>query len=288
MTCLDIRGERPSVEWEKDLLAEFDGGLSKWGLACSPLIEGDLVIVQPGGDEGSVVALDRESGDLRWAALDDPAGYSSPVVAELAGVRQVVAFTGERLVGLNPSDGSVLWEYAWQNRFGVNAMSPVVVGDHVFISTAYDTGCALLAIEEHDGGLEAKPVFVRSRRLMEAHFSTPVLWDGFLFGFDGSIGSANMVCVNLRSPDRPAWRSRDVSAGQLIRAGDLLIVQSQTGRIALVRATAEDLELLGEVRDLLEGGQAWATPALVGNRLYVRDMEKVVCLELPLAGGAAE
>jgi outer membrane protein assembly factor BamB len=111
LLCLEAlpEGGPPRLLWRHELLAEFDAKLPDWGVACSPLIEGDLVCVQPGGSNGSVAAFDRHTGRLVWTALSDPSGYSSPVAATAAGVRQIICFTGKGLAGLRPADGSQLW-----------------------------------------------------------------------------------------------------------------------------------------------------------------------------------
>ena len=280
--CLDAEPPdgKPHVLWEHDLLAEFDAPLPSWGIASSPLIEGELVIVQPGGSDGTVVAFDRNTGELRWAALGEKTGYCSPLAATCAGVRQVIAFTAENLVGLRPEDGAVLWKFEWRTQHNANIAMPVVTDDYVFISSGYKKGCALLQlVPRGDGGVGVEKVWVR-RRLLRNHFSSNVLHEGHLYGFDET--RSELKCIDLRDPDGEKWASHGLRRGSVVRADGLLLVLTEDGTLALVEATPEDFRLKGKLEKVLNGSECWAPPALTGDgRAYVRDHTKVVCLELP-------
>src|SRR5207248_436832 len=165
-------------------LKKFDARSPTWGVACSPLVEGDLVIVQPGGTKGSVAAFNRKTGEQEWTALGDPSGYSSPVATTAAGKRQIICFTARRMVGLRPSDGTLLWDYDWATPNDANIATPLVAGDYVFLSSDYGTGCALLELAPDGDGVKAKPVYVRRDKLMRNHFSSCVRHGDRLYGFD--------------------------------------------------------------------------------------------------------
>jgi hypothetical protein len=273
LTCLDLSG--PTVAWEYDLVKEFDAELPPWGLACSPLIVGDLVIVQPGGRRGSVAAFDRRTGEQRWTALQDVNGYCSPILADCAGVRQVMALSQGRLVGLHPETGAYLWHYAWRE----STSQPLVQGDYAFITC--DHGCAMVKLESGGGAVHARRVFECGGKLLASHNSTPVWKDGYIFGFHGDVHRAKLTCVDARDPTRPRWRTDEVAAGHLLRFGDLLLVQTQDGDLLLIEATPDDYSPLAELRGVLARGKAWTPPSAVGNRLLLRDREKVVCVRLP-------
>src|SRR5262249_19542794 len=150
--------------------------------AHSPLVDGDLVFVNPGAPGGhSCAALDKRTGEIRWQALDDTAGNSSPVMAECAGIRQVIFFTERGLVALTPNDGKLLWRYPWVTEFGANIATPIVWGDYVFLSSGYGKGCALLKIEKNGSALEPTRVYKNTK--MSNHFSTCVLYEDHLYGF---------------------------------------------------------------------------------------------------------
>src|SRR5262249_55166397 len=153
-----------------DLLKECKATNQEYGVSFSPLIEGDLVITMPGGPEGSsVVAWDRNDGRLLWKALDDRAGYSSPVAATIAARRQIVCLTAESVVGLAPEDGKLLWKFPWPLFKDCNVATPIVTGDYVFISSGYSKGCALLEITADAGNaFQARPVYEHNR--MRNHF----------------------------------------------------------------------------------------------------------------------
>ncbi len=153
-------GDKPNVLWQHDLPKEFNAELPRWGLAGSPLIEGDLAIVQPGGKKGTVAAFHRVTGEKVWSALEESTGYCSPIAVTIAGQRQLVAFTGSRLVGLQPNDGQELWAYPWQTQLDANIGMPIVAGDFIFISSGYNAGCALLKIATDGGKFRAEETFV--------------------------------------------------------------------------------------------------------------------------------
>jgi outer membrane protein assembly factor BamB len=272
----------PKTLWENDLRSEFEADTPRWGFASSPLIEGDLVIVQAGGDKGSVVAFDKKTGETRWGAGTEPNGYSSPVAATVAGVRQVIAVTGESIVGIRPADGSVLWRHAWRTQHRGNIATPLVVGDYVFVSSSYGKGCCLLHLTASGDGVTATEVYYRKSRVMENHHSTCVYKDGFLYGFDSDV----FRCVDLRAGEvNEDWNARGLSGnehkGCLILADKYLIVQTQSGNLRLVEADPQEFRLLGKADGVLtRSGDCWALPVLVNGRLYLRDHTKVVCLDV--------
>jgi len=266
---------QPKELWRHDLIKEFDGTLEQWGMACSPAVDGNLVVVQPGGVKGSIAAFDRTTGKLAWTALSDPDGYSSPVIADLAGERQVVAFTGEGVVGVSLNDGLKRWYFDWPEQFHGNIATPIVAGNFVFISSAYTNGgCALLEIVNAGGAWEAKLVYKRRNRVMANHHSTCVLHHGYLYGFHKD---DVLKCVDFRTGEEK-WVRR-MKKGSLTYADGHLIILSEQGELAIVEATAEACKLRGKV-SLFDGAETWAVPVLSRGRLYVRDKTEIVCLDL--------
>jgi outer membrane protein assembly factor BamB len=267
------------VLWEHDLAAEFDlfsgnpPRYRQWGIACSALIEGDLVIVQPGGRNASIVAFDRRTGERRWHSLDDESGYSSPVAATVAGIRQIIALTGKRVVGLRPSDGQLLWSYDLQTLMFANIATPIVAGDYVFVSAGYEMGCALLHLTP-DATVE--PVYFKTNKLMRNHHASCVLHHGYLYGFDNDF----LKCVDLRTGTEVWHAGRAVKKGCLLFADDHLFVQTEDGRLMLVEATPSAFRNKGQIRVLEDSDDTWALPSLADGRLYLRDGTQVVCLDL--------
>lgn len=264
------------VLWAHDLLEEFQVKNQEYGVSFSPLIEGTLVITLPGGAGGnSVAAFDRQDGRLVWKSGDDRAGYSSPVAATLAGRRQLVVLTAEALHGLDPADGKPLWKFPWPSFKDCNVATPIVVGDYVFISTGYSKGCALLEIAaDARGAFHARPVYEHNR--MRNHFSTCVLYGEHLYGFDESF----LVCMELRS-GRVLWKKRGFGKGSLLVADGKLVVLGEGGNLALAEASPDRYRELASCTVL--GDKCWSMPALARGRLYVRDEDQIVCLDLAAA-----
>ena len=277
--CLeaDPADGKPHLYWEHDLLSEFKAELPTWGVACSPLIYQNLVIVQSGGSEGSIVAFDRISGNKVWAALEDPSGYSSPVLATIHDIRCVVAMTGLRLVVLAIEDGRLLWSFDWPTEFNGNIATPIVFNNSIFISSNYNAGCALLSIVAGNGkpGLELQAVFIRRNKLMRNHHMTCVLRDGHVYGFDGD----RLKCVDLRTAAE-SWDTKAVAQGKLILAENHLLVQAGDGALVLVEASPDEFKLKGKLPHVLSDNRCWSEPALSRGRLYMRDHEKIVCLKI--------
>src|SRR5262245_25458198 len=281
--CLETApaGGKAKLLWRHDLMKEFNARTPRWGVACSPLIVGDLVIVQPGGTKGSIAAFNRRTGEREWTALEDPSGYSSPVFATAAGVRQVICFTARRMVGLRPADGSLLWEYDWATQYDANIATPIVAGDYVFLSSDYQSGCALLELSPDGDGVKAKPVYVRRDKVMRNQFSTCVRHGDYLYGFDvvghgGEVG--HLKCINLRT-FKEEWEAKDLQKGCLLYADGHLLVLTERGDLALVEATPKEYRRKTRAT-VLGRRETWALPALAGGRLYLRDNEKLLCLDL--------
>jgi outer membrane protein assembly factor BamB len=260
------------VVWRRDLLKDFGAPNLQWGVSFSPLVQGQRVFVNPGGPDGnSVAALDRLTGKTVWHALNDRAGYSSPVAATLAGKPQVVFFTGEGAVGVSPADGTLYWRYPWHTSYDVNAATPLVVGDYVFLTSGYDKGCGLLQVENEGSGQTASPVY--QHRKMRGQFSSPVRYKDCIYGFDDTF----LKCLDLRT-GKELWRQRGFDKGSLLIAGGRLILLGEYGRLALAEATPDGYRELSAVQ--FSEQKCWTVPALANGRLYLRDPARVVCLDL--------
>jgi outer membrane protein assembly factor BamB len=279
MHCLkaapaDAAGEKV---WRKNLLEEFGAANIQWGVSFSPLIEGDLIFVMPGGAGGnSLAALDKRTGEVRWKALDDPAAYSSPVAATIGGQRQVIFFTRRGLVGVTPEEGQLLWRYPWETDYGANIATPIVAKDYVFITTGYNRGCAVVKIERQaDGSFAAQRVYEHNK--MSSHFSTPVFYQDYIYGFHDS----NLICLEFRT-GKVMWKERGFSRGSLLVADGHLFILGQNGRLGVAQATPDGYRPKGLVQVFPEepGKKCWTVPVLANGRLYVRDEDRVICLDV--------
>ncbi|HUY90862.1 MAG TPA: PQQ-binding-like beta-propeller repeat protein [Pirellulales bacterium] len=278
LDCLD--GASGEVVWTHDVLAENSAPNLEWGKSCSPAIIGDLIVVSAGGpDDHSLVAYDKASGKEVWHGGDDPSSYSSPVLAELAGVEQILIVNHHALAAHDPTDGRVLWRYQWTGD-QPKVAQPVIVGrNQVLIGSGYGIGCMLLEIERSDDGeLSCREAWKSHSRKLKPKFTNVVLHDGHVYGIDDG---RTLVCIELKRGDLK-WRGGRYGHGQLLLVDDLLLVQSETGEVALVEASPERFTELTRFHAI--DGKCWNTPALAGPYLLVRNAEKAACYELPLEG----
>ncbi len=270
-----------AVLWSHDLPKEHKGKPADYGMACSPLVVGERVIVQLGTPQAAVVAYDIPNGKLAWKAGSDPAGYSSPALLDVAGRKQVVAFTGGSVLGLSPEDGKVLWRHPYETDFECNIATPLAVKGQVFVSSGENHGCVLLAIKPSGEAFEAEEAWSSqgAGSVLRNEWQTSVLLDGYLYGFD-NVGSAgpvtHLTCVEAATGKR-VWQQPRFGKGNLIAADGKLFIATMKGELVVVRASPETFEELG--RGVVCGATRQA-PALAGGLLYVRDDKEIVCLDV--------
>jgi outer membrane protein assembly factor BamB len=262
------------VIWEVDVGEEAGASIPEYGVSHSPLVLDDVVVVAAGGSRGgSLVAYDRETGERAWSGGSGSAAYSSPVLVELAGRDQILVFNQEGLWGHDPAGGEVLWNVEWPD--GTQRVSqPVVVGDdRVFLSSGYGVGGKMFRVSVDGQGSSAVEMLWESLSL-KAKFTNVVHRDGFLYGLDDGI----LACVDVETGER-RWKGGRYGHGQIILAGDLLLVQAEDGDVFLVEAVADAHRELGRLAAL--DGKTWNHPALAGRRLLVRNDREAACYELP-------
>jgi outer membrane protein assembly factor BamB len=277
LTALDLASGR--LLFEKDVLAENGGRRPEYGVASSPLVVDGVVVVQAGGPGGhSLVAYDARTGERRWSGGDDPAAYSSPRLATLGGVRQVVVLSLDSLAGHDVRTGAVLWRDPWPER-AEKVSQPVVLGDDlVFVSVGYGVGGRLVKVSRSAGGTWHAELVWRTRQL-KAKFTQVVAHRGFLYGLDEGV----LVCLDPKDGER-RWKSGRYGHGQVLLVDDLLLVQAEDGEVVLVEPVPERHVELGRFQAV--EGRAWATPALVGDLLLVRGDVEAACYRLPIEKGA--
>ncbi len=274
---LAVSAASGKVLWSHDLAREFGARIPTWGSASSPLVEGDLLLVAVGGTAShSAMAFDKRSGRAVWGALDERPGYASPIALTAAGERQAIFFTGASLSAVSPRDGRLLWQLPWETDFDVNAATPVFIApDRIFVSSGYDTGAAVFKIRPAGGQrLAVEPVW--KSRVLKNQFSSTVLAGDFLYGFD----NGTFKCVSAATGDE-RWKQRGLGHGSVIRAGDLLVVLAESGRLALVDATPERYHERAGFQALT--GRCWTGPSLAGATLYLRNGESMAAFDLAAA-----
>ena len=259
--------------WSTKLLDRFGARNIRWGISESPLIDGNRLIVNPGGRGASVVALDKNNGNVIWKSQSDRAGYSSAVVADIAGVRQYIVLTGAGALGLRAGDGGLLWRYDEISNRTANVATPIVKGDSVFVSTDYGTGCALLKLEAAGEGIRASEVYFN--RDMRNHYGTSVLLGGYLYGFSSRI----LTCMNFHTGE-VAWKARSVGKGQVAYAEGKLYILSEAGVVGLAEATPKGYHEIS--RFAIEHGdlRTWTQPVIANGKLYLRDQDTVSSFDI--------
>jgi outer membrane protein assembly factor BamB len=288
LRCLD--GRNGSLIWTKNILEETgvtpedDAKQVLWGHAGSPLIVDNLVVVPGGGPSAgpkfSLLAFDRETGKKMWQAGDRQVSYASPSLARLGGVRQIIIVNENNVSGHNAATGAVLWEYPWPGSSNSSASSSqaiAVADDRVFVSKGYGEGSALINVK-HDGATDrwaAETIWHHSKNL-QTKLTNVVIHKGFVYGLSDGI----LECIDLETGERQ-WKSGRYRHGQILRVGELLLVETEDGEIVLVELTPEAHRELGRFEAI--EGKSWNNLCLYGRYLLVRNSNEAACYELPLA-----
>jgi outer membrane protein assembly factor BamB len=261
--------------WSIETNKQFGVKKGWFGTAGSPLVEAGKVLVHVGGAGAGIVAFDAKTGAVVWKATNDEASYSSPTVATIAGARHAFFFTRAGLVDLDPSNGQVRFSFPWRSRSSasVNAATPLVIGNQVFVSASYGTGAALLEVN----GSEYKKIWSNDDS-MSNHYSTCVYRDGFLYGFHGRQEEGQALrCVQLRT-GKVMLDVDSYGAGTVTLAGDRLLILRENGELVLAPASPDGFHPIAHAPILNKIVRAY--PALADGKLYARDEKNLVCVRL--------
>jgi outer membrane protein assembly factor BamB len=264
LACL--RSRDATVVWQRNILRDFGGRNIPWLISESPLVDGNQVIVTPGGRNAGMVALDKMSGKTVWTSkeLSDEAGYASPIVADIQGVRTIMTLTADAGIGVRASDGRLMWRHRQVANRTANITTPVYSEGHVFYTSSYGTGAALLGLRASGGEIAAQEIYFT--RNMKNHHGGVVLVDGHLYGFDDSI----LNCLEFATGER-VWRHRSVGKGSVTFADGHLYILSENNVVGLVEATPQGYREKGRFSISDEGWPSWAHPVVSGGRLYIRN-----------------
>jgi outer membrane protein assembly factor BamB len=271
LACVDAASGKKV--WGVSFTNAFSSSIPNWGFSESPLVVGDRVIANAGGPDASIVAFNKTNGNVLWKSGSDPAAYSSGVLHEANGVRQAIFFTAENALGVNVSDGRILWTYNKASNRTANISTPVLRGDRVFISSDYGTGGGLLQLSPAGGGVSAKEVYFTKE--MRTHHNTVVLIGEHMYGFSSAILTA------MKFDDGTvAWRDRSVGKGSLVSAEGQLYLYSENGVVGLADAAPDGYRERG--RFTLKTGSlpTWTHPVVSGGRLYLRDQDTIYAYDI--------
>lgn len=267
--------------WSHHVVKELSGKEAEYGMACSPLVVGEQVIVTAGAPKGTLVAFDAKSGKQLWTAGSDPAGYSSPALLNVGGRSQIVAFTGNSALGVDPAKGSVLWRYPFKTNYECNIATPLEIKGQVFLSAGENHGSVLLALKPGGDKFALSEVWdsFGPKSVLRNEWQTSMLLNGHLYGMDNVGGAGpvtHLTCIDAATGERK-WQETRFGKGNLIAADGKLFITTMKGEVVVALATPERYDELGRATVLESTRQA---PALSNGRLFLRDDKDIVCLDV--------
>lgn len=277
LVCLETKTGREN--WRKNLQKDFAGKMmSGWGYSESPLVDGDRVVVTPGGKDGAMVALDRKTGKELWRCKDfiDSAGYSAIVIAELANARQYVQLTGSSVVGVSPNDGRLLWQAARRGQTAV-IPTPIVHNDHVYVTSGYGVGCNLFRITRSGNKFSASEVY--ANKVMVNHHGGVIRVGEFLYGYSDGKG---WTCQSFKTGDA-MWAERKLDKGAISFADGHLYLRAERGKgtVLLIEASPKGFNEKGRFdQPDRSQQQSWPHPVIANGRLYIRDQDILLCYDV--------
>jgi outer membrane protein assembly factor BamB len=267
VACLDA--ESGKIIWQIDSVKKFGGSVPHWGYSESPLIDGDRVIVMPGGRGASLVSLDKNTGALQWKTGDDHAGYSSAILADVNGTKEVIVLSGQSAFGVQEGTGELLWRYGKVSNNVANIATPIYHDGEVFLSSAYDTGCALLKLNPK--GMQE----VYFNRDMMNHYSSSVLVDGVLYGYSNALLSA----MDFQT-GKQLWRNRSVGKGSVTYAEKHLYALGEDGTVGLIEASPAGYKEVSRF-DYQKGSlPSWSPLVISDGRMYLRDQDNLTSYDI--------
>lgn len=275
------------VLWTVDAVKELGGKVAEYGMASSPLVVDEQVIVAVGAPKACVAAFSAKGGKLVWSAGEDPAGYSSPALLNVGGQRQIVVYTGASVLGLKPQTGGLLWRYPYETNYECNIATPIEIDGNVFISSGENHGAALLKLKAKADGFDVEDVWTSqgTKSVLRNEWQTSVLLDGHLYGMDNVGGAGpitHLTCIEAATGKR-VWQKQRFGKGNLIAADGKLIMSTMNGELVLAKATPKAYEEIGRAEVI---GTTRQAPSLAGGLVYLRDDKEIVCLDLRRANSA--
>ena len=290
--CDAVTGE---VLWKKEPGRDYDVRVPVWGVASAPLVEGELLFVQIGAADGAcIVALDVQTGEEKWRALDDRASYSAPIMIRQAGRRVLVCWTGENVVGLDPASGKTFWKHpSPPKRMVINVPTPVVDRNRLFVTAFYD-GSLMLRLSEDEPRVEQLwrrcGPNERETDSLHAMISTPILEGDYVYGVD-SYGQ--LRCLDARNGDR-VWEDLTAVPGarwstiHMVRNGDRVWMFNERGELIIGELSPKGFHEISRAK-LIEpttaqlpsrGGVCWSHPAYAYKHVFARNDRELVCASL--------
>ncbi len=258
------------IVWHKNVNQELKCEHPKWYFSGSPLVSGNLVILNA-GTYG--VALNKNNGTIVWQNGKGASGYSTPVPCRLGNQDAAVLAVCREVVAVNPSTGRILWKLPWRTDYDINAADVIVSDDTVFISSGYDKGCVLLKVNGD------KLTELWANKNMRNQVNSSVLWEGYIYGFDGQVGGGGkLTCMDFKT-GQVKWSQGGMGTGSLMLADGKLIILSEKGKLVIAAASPDGYKELVSAQIL--SGKCWTVPVLANGRIYARNAEgQLVCVDV--------
>lgn len=263
LTCMD--SNNGEIKWKKDAFKDFDGKNITWGVTETVVVDGDMVFLTPGGKKNNVVALNRLNGNLIWSSpgVGELSAYCTPLVVELPAGKLLVTMTADHIIGIDTSDGKLLWSYPQTNKWNVHANTPVFYNGDLFCFSGYGQGGVKLDLSSD--GSSVKKVWTNQN--LDSRIGGIVVVDGYLYGSGDN--SREWRCVDWET-GKEMYASTDIGKGVVIYADGMLYCYSDRGELALTEASPKGFKVLGKTRVTLGTGQHWSHPVIHEKRLYLR------------------
>ncbi len=279
LVCINGNGKRV---WHRQLEKDFEGKKGGWNYCESPLVDGDKLIVTPGGKDATVVALNKKTGQTIWKCpiptRHNEAGYSSVVIAEVGGIKHYVQLFNGGLVGIS-TEGKVLWTHEKLGGNTANVPTPIVIGDMIFSSIGYERGASLMKLKADGQAISAEEVYYKSE-LTNKHGGVIKVGD-FVYG--DTDDSGRPYCADLKT-GKVKWVRKNQGTGggsaAVTYADGRLYFHYANGTMALVKAVADDYEEVGSFQAPKRSGPSWAHPVVSDGRLYLREGDMLYCYDI--------
>lgn len=265
-------------KWRKSYTQDFGAKLPEWGFAEAPLVDGDKVVITPGGQQGAVVALNRDTGAVVWRSKEftDDAHYSSLIQEEIGGVKQYIQLTERSVVGVSAKDGKMLWKAP---RRGATAVIPTPVSqdDHVYVTSGYGIGCHLFKISKSGDSFNAEQVY--ANKVMVNHHGGVILLDGNVYGFSDGKGWS---CQDFMSGEAKWQEKGTLGKGAISYAdGRFYLRQEDKGTMVLIEASSEAWKEVGRFEQPERRREkAWPHPVIAYGKMFLRDQDLLLAYDI--------
>ena len=272
--CLDKKTGK--VIWFHDLYKEYHGSQMEFGYSCNPFAYKDTIIMLVGGRGHAIMAFKQKDGSVAWQSQDFENGYSTPVLINVDGQDQIVAFMATDVAGVDPDKGDLLWRHphSTENKFAIS-MPVWGEGNLLFFSSSYNGGSRCIQLTRQDGKTTVKELWHNNR--VRVHFGSIVRIGDYAYCSSGHSGPAFFTAINVKSGEI-AWQDRTFAKASFLYADGKFIIVDEDGRLGLATATPEGFKIIAKI-DLLKSN-AWTVPSLVGTKLYLRDRKTMMALDL--------